>query len=116
MGAKLTKFPVTAPDGTEFRVRFKERGYLIGRSLEIRLYLKRERFGFRWVYVRELFDYDRENPDYIAVAKAAVDDYYDRIAEQAESQRKKAEAKLRRADAIQAFEAWDGKITEVSAE
>lgn len=113
---KLKKFPVTASNGTKFLISFTERRYFIGRSLEIRLYLPRKRFGFQWVYVRELFDYDRDNPDYIAISKAAVDDYYDRIAQQAESRRKKAEGKARRQAAQNAFTAWDGKITkEVSA-
>ena len=115
-GSKLTKFPVTAPDGTEFRVSFKERSYCIGKSMVVRLYLPRKRFGFSWVYNNELFDYDRDNIDYIALAVQAVEDYYDGLAENAERRRKQAEAKQRRANAVKAFEAWDGKIAEVDAE
>lgn len=116
MGAKLTKFPVTAPDGTEFRVSFKEGECLVGKVLGIRLHLPRKRFGFREVYRHTLFDteYDRDNIDYIKLSSWAVADYYEALAEQDARRRARAEAKLRRAGAVQAFEAWDGKITEVS--
>ena len=117
-GAKLTKFPVTAPDGTEFRVSFKQQTYSVGKALVVRLCLPRKRFGFRCVYQHTLFDseYDRDNVDYIKLAARAVGDHYGRLEENAKRQRKQAEAKQRRANAVKAFEAWDGKITEVDAE
>jgi dsDNA-specific endonuclease/ATPase MutS2 len=113
----MIKFPVTAPDGTQFRIKFRETHYFIGRGLEISLYVRRKLAGFRLIYRHEKFDIDRNNLDYVALAHWAVNDYYEALEEYSESKLRKAEAKSRGQAAKAAFEQWDGKITkEVSAE
>jgi hypothetical protein len=118
----LTKFPVTAPDGTEYRVRIKEREGLCETSAVVSLYVKRKRFGFRKVS-HEWYEsgskdnvYNKNNPDFIAIVNRAIHDYYADIEWSAQYQRKQAEKELRRAQALEQFAAWDGKVAEVNAE
>jgi hypothetical protein len=55
MSAKLTKFPVTAPDGTEYCVTIVEEVDLFGSEyVELKVYTPRKRFRYRNVYNCEL--------------------------------------------------------------
>lgn len=122
MGAKITKFPVTAPDGTEFRVDIRERKSRFEPwRVEVALIDPSKSFGSKTVWWRAIYSemggiYDRKHPDYVRIAKHAVAEYYAGI----EADKKNLIAKLGeamyRANALMVYEAWDGKITEVSAE
>lgn len=115
--ARLSKFPITAPDGTKFLIKFKEDyEFIVGHSLIVTLSMPRKRFGYREVYRQTLFsgDYDRDNINYIEMTAAAVDDYYECIAETEERKRQKIAAKARRVIARDEFNAWDGQIKEES--
>ncbi|MEI2280756.1 hypothetical protein [Paenibacillus polysaccharolyticus] len=113
---KLTKFPVIAENGTEFRVTLKEdEDYVGGPALIGRIYIPRKRFGYRKLYETvyrpgrdEIYRFG--NPDYIAIARQVYSDWIDDIdrrlavelGEMAQAQRKSA--------AIDAFQAWDGHL------
>lgn len=100
---KLSKFPVTAPDGTEYRVKFHEEwDDLWGRTMVVTLYVRNKihlfrRVGGRRFIAREL-DYDRKSPDYVGMASTAVREY--------------AEASEMKKAAAERFTKWDGRIAE----
>lgn len=115
----IRKFPVTAPDGTEYRVKIDEINGLTTDYTEVSLYLPRKRFGYRLVYRRE-YKQPVGTSDYIALATELIRDYYENIEWSAEHKRKRAESILRKQAAVDRFAEWDGnigsidKITEVS--
>jgi hypothetical protein len=120
---ELRKFPVTAPDGTEYRVEIEEwRESLIGACAQAHLYVPRKRWGFRRVWTLTLHAYHGDfNPadslDYVAFAREAVADYYEAIAENERSKERKAEAAARKQAEVDRFNAWDGRVeTEGDAE
>lgn len=113
---KLTKFPVTAPDGTEYRVKIKEyegmRDYYVGANL----YTKRKRFGYRLVYVTTYDDgggvYYVRTPNYIRIASEVVKDYHGFL-KQLEREREKLEREAQgRARERKRFAEWDGRVAE----
>lgn len=110
MGVKLSKFPVTAPDGTEFRVTVVERKNGGDDVVELRVYTRRRLFGYRKVSqsrIRSSFftTYDSSNPNFIQLAKSAV------LWHLAKEEKRTSE-ETRRQRAVEAFAAWDGKIAE----
>lgn len=111
----ITKFPVTAPDGTEYRVKIEEyHESLIGACARAHLYVPRKRWGFRQIWTLTLRayhgDFDPDNLDYVAFAREAVADYYESIAENERFKVRKAEAAARKQAALERFNAWDGQI------
>lgn len=115
---KLSKFPVTAPDGTEYRVTIREHddGMWVANYASVRLYTKRKRWGFRRVFGRDYPDdggvYSHSDPDYIAIASRLVSDYYAALRADAEYQRMVNREDARRRGAAERFNAWDGRIAE----
>lgn len=114
----VRKFPVTAPDGTEYRVVIKESDLLCGWYAFVSIYVPRKRFGFRKVgrVWAENGDglYDASNPDYIALATKAINVYCASLERSAERTRKRAESILRKQAALDRFAEWDGRIAEVN--
>lgn len=118
--ATLTKFPVTMPDGTEYRVKITEHeayGYEDAHAI-IRIYRERKRSLFGVMRFKRLESryagllvYDPENPDYIALATWAIRKYEDHQRWLAARQVKQAETALARDAALRKFAEWDGKIT-----
>lgn len=114
----ISKFPVTAPDGTEFRVTIREHddGMWVANYASVRLYKKRKRWGFRRVFSRNYSDdhgvYSHNAPDYIGIASHVVGDYYAALRADAEYQRMISRDELRRQKASDRFSAWDGRIAE----
>lgn len=111
----ITKFPVTAPDGSEYRVKIEEwRDSLIGPCLSAVLYVPRKRWGFRRIHTMTLYshrqDFDPNDIKYVAVAREAVADYYGSIEVAAIWAQKKAGAVAGRQTAVKRFNAWDGKL------
>lgn len=112
----LRKFPVTAPDGTEYRVSIEEYlgGFCAQSCASVKLYVRRKRFGFRKVYGRAYDDgggvYDRHYPDYITLAAQAVRDYYEDMRIHAEYLRVVNTRGIGKQAAIDQFNAWDGHI------
>ncbi|RCX22887.1 hypothetical protein DFP94_101476 [Fontibacillus phaseoli] len=115
---KLTKFPVTAPDGTEYRVKIREceDGMWVSNYAIARLYAKRKRWGFRKVFGREYLDgggaYSHGDPDYITIASRVVGDYYAALRADAEYRRMISRDEVRRQSAAERFAQWDGRITD----
>lgn len=111
----LRKFPVIAPDGTEYRVKIEEwQEPLDGRCLSASLYVPRKRWGFRKLFVMTLYsyrdEYDPDNVEYVAVAREVVAKYYARLAAKERWAKEKAEAAKRKQAAIDRFNAWDGRV------
>lgn len=115
---KLTKFPVTAPDGTEYRVTIRERddGMWVNYFADVRVYVKRKHLGYRLVYRTTFNDgdgvYYESMPNFIRIAAEAVKTYYDYL-EACENRRKRLEKQAQgRASALRRFAEWDGRIAE----
>lgn len=113
----VTKFPVTAPDGKQFRVKIEEIQDRWRNDAIVTLYERRKYFGFRCVYRFRYGGgdgtYDHRNVDFKHVASKAVAHHYLLLADAAQEQREIAEAAARKQAAIDAFATWDGKIAEV---
>jgi len=101
---KLTKFPVIAEDGTEYRVTLKEmRDWDGAQIIRVKFYLSRKRFGFKKIASYDMSDgwtYLRNSPNYIAIARQVF----------AEFQRNELAVTQRKSTAIDAFQAWDGRL------
>ncbi|MCM3205679.1 hypothetical protein [Paenibacillus illinoisensis] len=101
---KLTKFPVIAADGTEYRVTLKEMSDSDGdRIIRVKFYLPRKRFGFKKVASYDMvagWTYDPSSPDYIAIARQVFKDF----------SRSELAVAQRKSTAIDAFQAWDGRL------
>ncbi|MEK3988063.1 hypothetical protein MHB77_32565 [Paenibacillus sp. FSL K6-3166] len=112
----VTKFPVTTPDGTEYRVKIRVSEQSCGCYAFVNLYAKRRYFGFRKVdrawYASGTNEFNIGNPDYVKLAHLALKRYesWQRVC--AIRAREKAEAAARRQAAVDRFNAWDGKIAE----
>ncbi|MCM3784376.1 hypothetical protein M3231_15435 [Neobacillus mesonae] len=107
----MKKFPVTAPDGREFRVSIHEAVDILDEIVVVKLYVKRKRFGFKRVYTGQYRSrpdgvYNHENVNFILIATYAVESLYELEEERREYKRQRE----RRKTAIKAFESWDGKI------
>jgi hypothetical protein len=113
----ITKFPVTAPNGKQFRVRIEEIQDRWRNDAIVTLYERRKYFGFRCVHRFRYGDgdgtYDHRNVDFKHVASKAVAHHYLLLADAAQKQREIAKETARKQAAIDAYVAWDGKITEV---
>lgn len=113
---KLTKFPVIAEDGTEYRVTLKEdEEYLGGPAVISRLYIPRKRFGYRKLYetvYRPVRDevYRVDNPDYVAIARQVYADWLDYIDRKLAREFEDTTVAQRKSAAIDAFQAWDGRL------
>ncbi|NGM81266.1 hypothetical protein G5B47_02435 [Paenibacillus sp. 7124] len=103
----LRKFPVTAPDGTEFRVEIEEiDDYFHGRIAQVSLHIPVKRRKFQRMFTkvfRSIVDYDHMEPDYVRMATQTLTEYSDR-------ERKKAEDEARRKAAAKRFAEWDGTL------
>lgn len=101
---KLTKFPVIAEDGTEYRVTLKEMRDRDGdQIIRVKIYLPRKRFGFKKVDSYDMLErgrYDRRNPDYVAIARYVFEEF----------SRSELSVAQRKSAAIDAFQAWDGRL------
>ncbi|MCG7383334.1 hypothetical protein MH144_11815 [Paenibacillus sp. ACRRY] len=101
---KLTKFPVIAADGTQYRVTIKRGEDVDGKYVFVRLFVRRKIFGFAGVAHGKFYDgygvYKADYPDYISIARKVCGDFTDDILPRI--QRKSA--------AIDAFQAWDGRL------
>lgn len=113
---KLTKFPIIAENGSEFRVTLKEdEDYVGGPALIGRIYIPRKRFGYRKLYetvYRPGRDeiYRSDNPDYIAIARQVYSDWLDDIDRRLELEFEGMAQAKRKSAAIDAFQAWDGRL------
>ncbi len=106
----VRKFPVIAPDGTEYRIEVNAGDEpLFGNYVNVILFVPFRRNKFKSVYAKVFRGisgtYDRSNPDYIALATATVLEFYER-------ERKKAEEHAVMQAALDRFAEWDGRITE----
>ncbi|CAM2955684.1 hypothetical protein PASE110613_09435 [Paenibacillus sediminis] len=102
---KLTKFPVTAPDGAEYRVTIREvESDMFTDYVTVKLQERRKRFGYRTIFQRDYYDghgvYSATDPDLIGIATRVVIGYTAMM-----------EENLRRSEARRAFTEWDGRIT-----
>lgn len=92
------KARVFEDDGTEYRVKIREVTWVI-RYVEVTVYTRRKRFGWRRVAV-ETFKhgngfYDAAKPDFIRIAKLAVNLYH-------------VPRSLRK-DSFEKFRKWNGR-------
>lgn len=121
---KLTKFPVTSSDGTEYRVTITEfeADHHTGAYVRVRLYTERKgRRFFRFKASAPYDYYEGEGvyfpvrPDYVALAKQAVSDYEEYIVwlakHRAEKAAERTEQARHKSAAVTAFTKWDGVIT-----
>lgn len=101
---KLTKFPVTAADGTEYRVTINEHNDRYRNSfVRVKFYLPRKRFGFKKVTSYDMsagFTYNPDAPNYVAIAREVFRVYL----------REEVSVAQRKSAAIDAFQAWDGRL------
>lgn len=115
---KLTKFPVTAPDGTEYRVTIREcdEDVGFGRYVNVRIYVKRKRIGYRRVYRTDFFHGDGvyyvNAPNFIHIAAEAVRKYYDDLEERINLRERIGKQEQTRASELRKFAEWDGRITQ----
>lgn len=122
---KLTKFPVTAPDGTEFLVKITEhggKGAYDSDYAKVRLYLPREKAGrFTWRKFRRVYTaahheivghYCHSNPDYVRLARATLLWYFEDIALCPKTRRKLTGQERNRLEARKKLTEWDGRITQ----
>jgi len=112
---KLTKFPVIAEDGTEYRVSISEKhDEWDGRHAICRLYVRRKRFGFRklatYIYRHSRGTYNAYNPDFIELARVFYEDYRDNTLEKRLAELERRSQAQRKSAAIDAFQAWDGRL------
>ncbi|PAD72397.1 hypothetical protein CHH67_22410 [Paenibacillus campinasensis] len=113
MGVKLSKFPVTAPSGRQYEVTIKRSyaGLVDLYRLNFRVYrheLRRKLFGgtrLACVLVQEKSYWETTVEDVFPIVQKLIRDV------EAQVTRKET-----REASYVAFDAWDGKITEVSAE
>lgn len=112
MGAKITKFPVTAPSGREYEVSVERVEVCLGLyGIEFKFY--------RYESRKSMFGRSRTKRVLIMNRTYWESDVSD-VKQTVEILICKIEAKIIRQQvrelSLKAFEAWDGKITEVSAE
>jgi hypothetical protein len=111
----LAKFPVTAEDGTELLVTIDEwSGGWIRSYAECRLYVPRKWFGYRRIFGTTYDDgrgvYEEGNPDFVAIARQAYEDYRAELHDyRVAALEGRAQAK-RKSAAIDAFNSWDGRL------
>lgn len=111
----VRKFPVTAPDGTEYRVKITEdNNFIEGQVVDVTIYTPRKRFGYRRLYCARYCGFDFvTNPDFVQLFRRVLADYAAKLERDAVERRKQAEFILRKQAALDRFAEWDGKITEV---
>lgn len=112
----ITKFPVTAADGTEYRVRIRVSEQSCGWYAFVSLYVKRRYFGFRKVdrtwYESGTNEFNVDNPDYVKLAHLTLKRHEHWRGVCAYRAQEKAEAAARKQAAVERFNAWDGRLTE----
>lgn len=121
----ISKFPVTAPDGTEFLVKITEhcgKGAYDSDYAKVRLYLPRKNVGrFMWRKFRRVYTalhrefvsyYYRGNPDYVRLAQATLLWYFKDIALCPKTRRKLSGQERNRLAARKKLTEWDGRIAE----
>lgn len=116
---KLTKFPVIAEDGTEYRVTIKNDddyiGYIGTPTVVCRLYIPRKRFGYRLLYCTRYYAesgsvYNADDPDYVAITRQVYSDWLDDIDRNLDREFEDMAQAQRKSAAIDAFQAWDGRL------
>ncbi|WP_340028928.1 hypothetical protein MHB71_04755 [Paenibacillus sp. FSL H7-0940] len=112
---KLTKFPVIAEDGTEYRVKINEwPGDWAPDYVVCRLYVPRKWFGYRRVFGLHYSTgdgvYDAINPDFIAIARRVYADWLSAIDVKLANNRAAVAQAQRKSAAIDAFQSWDGRL------
>lgn len=115
---ELRKFPVTAPDGTEYRVTIREVTDEFDRPSHavIKIYVPRKRFGFRKIYrvnienMRGYGPYDADRPDYVRLTEAAFYSYRRDTAIDAHTRRELSIRERQKREAAAKFNAWNGKV------
>lgn len=116
--AKLSKFPVIAPDGTEYRVTIRERddGFWVSYYADVRLYVKRKHFGYRCVYTKDYYDADGvyyvDVPNYVRIASEIIRDYGGFLARCKRERLHEERTARQRSEARKSFTEWDGRIAE----
>lgn len=115
----IRKFPVTATDGTEYRVKIEESENFIGEPYVCTtVYYPRKWFGYRKLFSKNYRDgsdvYNVNSPDYVAIAHRILTDYYARIVSDEIKHRERLATVKRKQAALDRFAEWDGKITEVA--
>lgn len=117
--AKLTKFPVIAPDGTEYRVKITvhDEGLNTSAYVKVRLYATRngwKLFRYKLLDVLTYEDgkgvYNSANPDYIKIVRRAISDHEQLLEARDVWKKIDDECKRNRSNAITEFEKWDGII------
>ena len=119
--AKLTKFPVIAPDETEYRVKItehdKELKLTTSAYVKVRLYVTRngrKLFRYKLLDVFTYEDgagvYNSANPDYIKIVRRAISDHEQLLEARDVWKKIGDECKRNRSNAITEFEKWDGII------
>ncbi|MFD1270627.1 hypothetical protein ACFQ3Y_24765 [Paenibacillus motobuensis] len=113
----LSKFPVTAPDGTEYRVKIEETLDVYGTAyVNVRLYVRRKWFGFRNVFQVDYIDrksvYYRGRPNFKRIVAEALASY-ERSQQRRERELRQVESiEQERRDEIKRFAEWNGRIAE----
>ncbi|GAA0396692.1 hypothetical protein [Paenibacillus motobuensis] len=114
---ELSKFPVTALDGAEYRVKIVEcRGEYGTLYVAVRLYVRRKWFGFRNVYQVDYEDgkgvYYRGRPNFKRIVAEALASYERSQQRRARELRQDESIEQERRDEIARFAEWDGRIAE----
>lgn len=115
MSRKLTKFPVIAEDGTEYRVKISEWPGDWGPDyVNCRLYVPRKWIGYRRVFGVYYEDgrgvYEEDNPDYVAIARQVYADWLIAVDGKIADDHEARAVAQRKSAAINAFQAWDGRL------
>lgn len=116
----LRKFPVIAPDGTEYRVEILEAyDSLFGKFADVSIYTRAKWRKFKHLYTKTLRqmhgNYDPAEPDYVRMVSEAFAAYSEYVRGRALAEEVAKSVAARKQAAIDRFNAWDGRIkTEVS--
>lgn len=117
---KITKFTVTAPDGTEYHVKIRESSDTFDpdeRYAKVMLYLPCRLCGYRRVYSAVYYEheyprkYAARYPDYIMLASSAWSDYEIDRDMRPNVRRKLSHEQRMRHSALSQIAQWDGRIT-----
>jgi len=115
---KLSKFPVTTPEGTEYRVTIEHEqernifGDVLREYYDIRLYVPRKNALFvRFKRIGKYWAEVEDGDSFINIATWTVAKYENEQEIQRQKRDKQAEQQRAQVAAVEAFRKWDGKIT-----
>ncbi|MCY9737512.1 hypothetical protein M5X17_27805 [Paenibacillus alvei] len=114
----LKKFPITAPDGTQYRATIEEinpsDSFLHIQYVEASLYVKCKWIGYRKLYTTTFSDgrgiYNASCPDFIAISKELLREYYHHLRNEQEEKQRLAQEELNKKRSVREFIWWDGKV------